>query len=44
VGSFIEALGILGVVDLEEEAEHMGLEFARASVDNHAKKEARARL
>ncbi|SKC69422.1 hypothetical protein [Paraburkholderia hospita] len=35
-GKFIEASGILGVVDTEEEAEHMGLEWARAWVDGHA--------
>lgn len=35
-GKFIEASGILGVVDTEEEAEHIGLEWARAWVDNHS--------
>ncbi|CAG9243860.1 conserved hypothetical protein [Paraburkholderia caribensis] len=32
---FVEASGILDVVDLEAEAEHLGLEWARAWVDNH---------
>ncbi|MHB9838346.1 hypothetical protein Q8F57_026320 [Paraburkholderia terrae] len=34
-GKFVEASGILGVVDSESEAEHLGLEWARAWVDNH---------
>jgi len=35
-GKLVEASGILGVVDSESEAEHMGLEWSRAKVDNHA--------
>lgn len=34
-GKFIEASGILGVVDSESAAEQIGLEWARAWVDNH---------
>jgi hypothetical protein len=35
-GKFVEASGILGVVDSESEAEHLGLEWSRAWVDNHS--------
>jgi hypothetical protein len=35
-GKFAEASGILGVVDSEPDAEHIGIEWARAWVDNHA--------
>jgi hypothetical protein len=34
-GKFVEASGILGVFDSEPDAEHLGLEWARAWVDNH---------
>ena len=32
-GKLVEASGILGVVDSEPDAEHLGLEWARAWVD-----------
>ncbi|ACC76505.1 hypothetical protein VOI32_33040 [Paraburkholderia caribensis] len=35
-GKFVEASGILDVVDSESEAEQLGLEWARAWVDNHS--------
>jgi hypothetical protein len=35
-GKFIEASGILGVVNSESAAERIGLEWARAWVDSHA--------
>ena len=34
-GKFVEASGILAVVDAEYEAEQVGLEWARAWVDGH---------
>jgi hypothetical protein len=34
-GKFVEASGILEVVDSEPDAEQLGLEWARAQVDNH---------
>lgn len=34
-GKFVDASGILDVVDSESEAEHIGLEGARAWVDSH---------
>jgi hypothetical protein len=34
-GKFVEASGILDAVDSESEAEHIGIEWARAWVDNH---------
>ena len=35
-GKFAEASGILGIADSEMNAEHIGLEWARAWVDNHS--------
>ncbi|SKC69470.1 hypothetical protein [Paraburkholderia hospita] len=35
-GKFVEASGILEVVDSELDAEQLGLEWARAWVDSHA--------
>jgi hypothetical protein len=34
-GKLVEASGILGLFDLEEEAHHAGLDWARAWVDAH---------
>lgn len=34
-GKYIEASGILGVVDSQSAAEQIGLQWARAWVDNH---------
>ncbi|MFX1715562.1 hypothetical protein [Paraburkholderia sp. A1RO-5L] len=34
-GKFVQASGILAVLDSEADAENMGLEWARAWVDSH---------
>ncbi len=34
-GKFVEASSILGIADTEEEAQEIGLQWARAWVDNH---------
>ncbi|MGF6773951.1 hypothetical protein P3T18_006465 [Paraburkholderia sp. GAS199] len=35
-GKLVEASGILGYFDTEEEAQHAGLEWARAWIDSHS--------
>ena len=35
-GKFVEASGVLGVFESEDEAQECGLSWARAWVDNHA--------